>query len=93
VQSRVIRERLMREAEVNVAIKVADTPGGEAFEVSGRGELADGRADREHAPRRVRAVDLAPARDLARGKRQRLEPIEEVTIDVDDEYSARSSTS
>jgi GTP-binding protein len=35
VQSRVIRERLMREAEVNVAIKVADTPGGDAFEVSG----------------------------------------------------------
>ncbi|HBV56331.1 MAG TPA: translational GTPase TypA, partial [Rhodobacteraceae bacterium] len=42
VQSRVIRERLMREAESNVAIKVADTPGGEAFEVSGRGELQMG---------------------------------------------------
>jgi GTP-binding protein len=42
VQSRVIRERLMKEAEVNVAIKVADTPGGEAFEVSGRGELQMG---------------------------------------------------
>jgi GTP-binding protein len=35
VQSRVIRERLMKEAESNVAIRVADTPGGEAFEVSG----------------------------------------------------------
>jgi GTP-binding protein len=42
VQSRVIRERLMKEAESNVAIKVADTPGGEAFEVSGRGELQMG---------------------------------------------------
>src|SRR5690606_2736916 len=39
VQSRVIRERLMKEAESNVAIKVEDTPGGEAFVVSGRGEL------------------------------------------------------
>ena len=35
VQSRVIRERLMKEAESNVAIKVTDTPGGEAFEVAG----------------------------------------------------------
>ena len=32
----------MREAETNVAIKVADNPGGEAFEVSGRGELQMG---------------------------------------------------
>ena len=37
-----IRERLMREAETNVAIRVADTPGGDAFEVSGRGELQMG---------------------------------------------------
>ena len=42
MQSRVIRDRLMKEAEVNVAIKIADTPGGEAFEVSGRGELQMG---------------------------------------------------
>lgn len=42
VQSRVIRERLMREAESNVAIRVEDTPGGEAFIVSGRGELQMG---------------------------------------------------
>ena len=42
VQSRVIRERLMKEAESNVAIKVTDTPGGDAFEVAGRGELQMG---------------------------------------------------
>ncbi len=42
VQSRVIRERLMKEAESNVAIHVTDTPGGEAFEVHGRGELQMG---------------------------------------------------
>ncbi|TFG84935.1 MAG: GTP-binding protein, partial [Hyphomicrobiales bacterium] len=42
VQSRVIRDRLMREAESNVAIHVTDTPGGDAFEVAGRGELQMG---------------------------------------------------
>ncbi len=42
VQSRVIRERLMKEAESNVAIKVTDSAGGEAFEVAGRGELQMG---------------------------------------------------
>ncbi|MEL6120911.1 MAG: GTP-binding protein, partial [Pseudomonadota bacterium] len=42
VQSRVIRDRLMKEAESNVAIRVTDTPGGEAFDVSGRGELQMG---------------------------------------------------
>ena len=42
VQSRVIRDRLMKEAEQNVAIKIADTPGGDAFEVAGRGELQMG---------------------------------------------------
>jgi len=42
VQSRVIRDRLNKEAEVNVAIKIDDTPQGDAFEVSGRGELQMG---------------------------------------------------
>jgi GTP-binding protein len=42
VQSRVIRARLMAEAESNVAVRVAETPGGEAFEVAGRGELQIG---------------------------------------------------
>ncbi|CAN5759454.1 hypothetical protein BH23PSE1_BH23PSE1_04230 [soil metagenome] len=42
VQSRVIRARLLAEAESNVAIKVSETAGGEAFEVAGRGELQIG---------------------------------------------------
>ena len=42
VQSRVIRERLFKEAESNVAIKVTETPSGDAFEVAGRGELQMG---------------------------------------------------
>ena len=87
VQSRVIRERLMKESEVNVAIKVADTPGGDAFEVSGRGELQMGvlienmrREGFELSISRPRVIfqDIDGVRN---------EPIEEVTIDVDDEYS------
>jgi len=39
VQSRVIRDRLLREAESNVAIKVAETTDKDAYEVAGRGEL------------------------------------------------------
>ncbi|HEY1415487.1 MAG TPA: GTP-binding protein, partial [Caulobacteraceae bacterium] len=39
VQSRVIRERLLREAEANVAIRVIETGEKDAFEVAGRGEL------------------------------------------------------
>ena len=87
VQSRVIRERLMRECEVNVAIKVADTPGGDAFEVSGRGELQMGvlienmrREGFELSISRPRVI----FRDIDGVKH---EPIEEVTIDVDDEYT------
>ncbi|MGB3407615.1 MAG: translational GTPase TypA [Jannaschia sp.] len=87
VQSRVIRERLMREAETNVAIKVTDTPGGEAFEVAGRGELQMGvlienmrREGFELSISRPQVVfqDIDGVRH---------EPIEEVTVDVDDEYS------
>ncbi len=89
VQSRVIRERLMREAEGNVAITVEDIPGeAEAFKVSGRGELQ-------------LAVLIETMRregfELTVGRPQvvtrtgedgtRLEPVEEVIIDVDEEYA------
>ena len=39
VQSRVIRDRLMKEAERNVAIRIRDMPNTDSFEVAGRGEL------------------------------------------------------
>jgi GTP-binding protein len=87
VQSRVIRERLMREAEINVAIKVTDTPGGDAFEVAGRGELQMGVLI-ENMRREGFELSISRPRVLFRevdGVRQ--EPIEEVTIDVDDEYT------
>ncbi len=87
VQSRVIRERLMKEAEVNVAIKVTDTPGGEAFEVAGRGELQMGVLI-ENMRREGFELSISRPRVLFREENgERLEPIEEVTIDVDDEYS------
>ncbi|EAQ03295.1 GTP-binding protein TypA [Pseudooceanicola batsensis HTCC2597] len=87
VQSRVIRDRLMKEAESNVAIKVADTPGGEAFEVSGRGELQMGVLI-ENMRREGFELSISRPQVIMRElDGQRVEPIEEVTIDVDDEYS------
>ncbi|MFP7570571.1 translational GTPase TypA [Marivita sp. S2033] len=88
VQSRVIRDRLMKEAESNVAIKVNDTPGGEAFEVSGRGELQMGVLIENM---RREGFELSISRPQVIMKEgddgKMLEPVEEATIDVDDEYS------
>ncbi len=87
VQSRVIRERLLKEAEVNVAIKVADTPGGDAFEVSGRGELQMGVLIENM---RREGFELSISRPRVIFKEVdgvRMEPIEEVIVDVDDEFS------
>ncbi|WP_166415676.1 translational GTPase TypA [Cochlodiniinecator piscidefendens] len=87
VQSRVIRDRLMKEAEGNVAIKISDTPGGEAFEVAGRGELQMGVLI-ENMRREGFELSISRPQVLFQeidGVRH--EPVEEVTIDVDDEYS------
>ncbi|KAA0681507.1 translational GTPase TypA [Roseomonas genomospecies 6] len=89
VTSRMIRDRLMREAEGNVALRVSDTEGGDAFEVAGRGELQLGilietmrREGYELAISRPRVLFKT---DPLNG--QRLEPIEEVVVDVDEEFS------
>ncbi len=87
VQSRVIRKRLMEEAETNVAIRVTDTPSGEAFEVAGRGELQMGVLI-ENMRREGFELSISRPRVLFKEEDgQRLEPIEEVTVDVDEEYS------
>ncbi len=87
VQSRVIRDRLMKEAESNVAIKISDTPGGEAFEVAGRGELQMGVLI-ENMRREGFELSISRPQVLFQERDgQKFEPIEEVTIDVDDEYS------
>lgn len=89
VQSRVIRDRLLKEAESNVAIRVTESTEGDAYEVSGRGELQLGvlienmrREGFEVSISRPRVVFQA---DPETGKR--LEPMEDVMIDVDDEFS------
>jgi GTP-binding protein len=89
VQSRVIRARLLAEAQANVAIKVAETPDKDALEVAGRGELQLGvlietlrREGFELSISRPRVVFQT---DPETGERQ--EPIEEVVIDVDDDFT------
>jgi GTP-binding protein len=87
VQSRVIRDRLLREAEGNVAIKVKETGEG-SFEVAGRGELQLGVLI-ETMRREGFEVSISRPRVLFQtgSKGERLEPIEEVTVDVDDPYT------
>src|ERR1700760_4811113 len=86
VQSRVIRDRLLREAESNVAIKVRETGEG-AFEVAGRGELQLGVLI-ESMRREGFELSISRPRVLFRTENgEKLEPIEEVTVDVDDAYT------
>jgi len=85
VQSRVIRDRLLREAEGNVAIRV--TEAGEAYEVAGRGELQLGVLI-ETLRREGFELSISRPRVLYRdGPNGREEPYETVVIDVDDEFS------
>jgi GTP-binding protein len=88
VQSRVIRDRLMREAESNVAIKFSETKDKDAFEVAGRGELQLGVLI-ENMRREGFEVSISRPRVVYQTGEsgERLEPIEDVVIDVDDEYS------
>ena len=84
VQSRVIRDRLLKECESNVAIKMVDTPGGEAFDVSGRGELQMGVLI-ENMRREGFELSISRPRVIYRDvDGVKNEPIEEVTIDVDE---------
>ena len=82
VQSRIIRDRLLREAETNVAIKVTDTPSGDAFEVAGRGELQMGVLI-ENMRREGFELSISRPQVLFQNiDGQQHEPIEEVTIDA-----------
>jgi GTP-binding protein len=87
VQSRVIRERLMREAEGNVAIRVTEGEDNDSFDVAGRGELQLAVLI-ENMRREGFELTIGRPRVVFREENgQRLEPIEEVIIDVDDEHS------
>ncbi|UVK39870.1 translational GTPase TypA [Mesorhizobium sp. AR10] len=88
VTSRVIRDRLLREAEGNVALKIEESPDKDSFFVSGRGELQLAvlietmrREGFEIAVSRPRVV-------MQKGENgEMLEPVEEVVIDVDEEHA------
>ena len=88
VQSRVIRERLMKEAEGNVAIKVTAGQDNDSFEVAGRGELL--LAILIETMRRE-GFELTVGRPRVlmshNDQGQLVEPIEEVIIDLDEEFS------
>ena len=88
VQSRVIRERLLREAEGNVALRISESTEKDSMEVAGRGELQLGilieTMRREGFEISVSRPKVLLERDA---KGELLEPIEEVVIDVDEEHT------
>ncbi|MCS6890424.1 MAG: translational GTPase TypA, partial [Rhodovarius sp.] len=89
VTSRQIRERLLREAEGNIAIRVRESEEADAFEVAGRGELQLGVLI-ETMRREGFELTIGRPRVLMRDNPatgQREEPFEEVVIDVDDAYA------
>jgi GTP-binding protein len=89
VTGRMIGDRLYREAEGNVAIRISETAEKDAFEVAGRGELQIGVLI-ETMRREGFELSVSRPRVIYRNDRQtgqRLEPIEEAVIDVDDDYA------
>ncbi len=89
VTSTVIRERLIAESETNVAITFSEAGGKESFEIGGRGELQLGVLI-ETMRREGFELTVSRPKVLYKigDKNEKLEPIEEVTIDVDEEYSS-----
>lgn len=89
VQSRVIRDRLLKESERNIAIQIAENDDRDSFSVSGRGELQLAilieNMRREGFELTVSRPKVVIKDDEASG--QKLEPVEEVIIDVDDDYT------
>jgi GTP-binding protein len=89
VTSRQIRDRLLREAEGNVAIKITESQESEAFEVAGRGELQLGVLI-ETMRREGFELTIGRPRVLTRQNPEtgaKEEPFEEVLVDVDEPYS------
>jgi GTP-binding protein len=89
VTSRQIRDRLLREIESNVAIKVTESNETDAFEVAGRGELQLGVLI-EQMRREGFELAIGRPRVLTRSNPEtgeREEPMEEVLVDVDEPYS------
>lgn len=87
VTSRVIRDRLMKEAEGNVALRIEDTSDNDAFRVSGRGELQLAVLIENMRREGFELCISKPQVVFKEENGQKLEPIEEVVVDVDEEYS------
>lgn len=89
VTSTMIRDRLLAEAEVNVAITFSESENKDAFEIGGRGEL---QLSVLIETMRREGFELTVSRPRVLFQTddsgQKLEPVEEVTIDVDEEYSS-----
>jgi GTP-binding protein len=88
VQSRVIRDRLLREAEGNVALRISESTEKDSMEVAGRGELQLGILIETM---RREGFELSVSRPKVLFQHatsgELLEPIEEVVIDVDEEHA------
>ncbi|MFM7620519.1 MAG: translational GTPase TypA [Alphaproteobacteria bacterium] len=88
VTSRMIRDRLFSEAQTNVAIKVKESDSKDSFEVGGRGELQLGVLIENM---RREGFELSVSRPRVLFKKspegEILEPVEEVVVDVDDNFS------
>jgi GTP-binding protein len=89
VTSRQIRDRLLRETEGNVAIKVTESQESEAFEVAGRGELQLGVLI-ETMRREGFELTIGRPRVLTRDNPEtgeKEEPFEDVLVDVDEPFA------
>jgi len=87
VTSRMIRDRLLAEAEGNVALRITESENNDALDVAGRGELQLGVLIEQM---RREGFELGVSRPRVVMKEvdgKRMEPVEEVTVDVDEEYS------
>ena len=88
VTGRMIRDRLLREAEGNVALRIRESDDSDSMEVAGRGELQLGILIETM---RREGFELSVSRPkvlLRRNDADQLEePLEEVVIDVDEEHS------
>ena len=87
VTSRLIRDRLMREAETNVAIRVTESADRDSFEVAGRGELQLGVVIETMRREGFELGISRPRVIFGEEDGKRTEPYETVVIDVDDEHS------
>jgi len=89
VTSTVIRNRLLAEAETNVAITFNENSNKDAFEIGGRGELQLGVLI-ETMRREGFEITVSRPKVLFQEDEngKKTEPFEEVTIDVDEEFSS-----